>query len=54
MSDSSFNKVQSEILKTVASFDGESFIPYGDFGMITVDPSFADLEDKYRVSIYLY
>ena len=54
MSAESYGNVQRELLKTVESFDGETFVRHSDFGLITVDPSFTALEDKYKTSLNLY
>ena len=54
MSDESFNRISAAIAKTIASYDGERFVPCVDFGQITMDPSFAELEEKYRVASRLY
>ena len=51
MSEDSYQKIRGEILKTVDSLEDYSFIPYSDFGEITVDPAFGELQDKYRVSL---
>lgn len=50
MSDESFNRIRAAIAKTIESYDGERFVPCVDFGQITMDSSFEELEEKYRVA----
>ena len=53
MSEESCKNVQGEILKTINSFDEETFdfVRHSDFGIIEADPAYRALEDKYQFSL---